>query len=91
MHPRRPQWQNASQQPRPSLSRWLPFPPTPERTLAAHASCQVGTHGSGLTYAFFMPNGTGLVELLAWHFHGQGCTWADQYFRQVLLQVPDRC
>ncbi len=46
--------------------------------------CQVGTHGSGLTYAFFMPNGTGLVEILAWNFYGKGCTWADQYFRQGL-------
>ncbi|KAL4438194.1 hypothetical protein ABPG77_010555 [Micractinium sp. CCAP 211/92] len=44
------------------------------------AFCQVGTHGSGLNYAFFMPNGTGLVEILAWNFHGKGCTWAGQYF-----------
>ncbi|KAL4451654.1 hypothetical protein ABPG75_007316 [Micractinium tetrahymenae] len=43
----------------------------------------VGTHGSGLAYSFFMPNGSGLVEVLSWSFHGQGCTWADQYFRLV--------
>lgn len=34
---------------------------------------QVNTHGSGNTYAFFMPNGTALIEILAWNFHGKGC------------------
>ena len=45
------------------------------------ACVQVNTHGSGNNFAFFMPNGTALVEILPWDFHGKGCTWADQYFR----------
>ncbi|EFN50995.1 expressed protein [Chlorella variabilis] len=40
----------------------------------------VNTHGSGNNFAFFMPNGSALVEVLPWNFHGKGCTWADQYF-----------
>ncbi|KAL4419311.1 hypothetical protein ABPG77_005999 [Micractinium sp. CCAP 211/92] len=47
----------------------------------------VNTHGSGLTYSFFMPGGTGVVEILAWNFHGEGCTWADQYFRFLCVCV----
>ncbi len=57
-----------------------PISPLPTRAQPPSPP-QVNTHGSGLTYSFFMPGGTGVVEILAWNFHGQGCTWADQYFR----------
>ncbi|PSC70577.1 hypothetical protein C2E20_6087 [Micractinium conductrix] len=40
----------------------------------------VNTHGSGNNYAFFAREGSALVEILPWNFHGKGCTWADQYF-----------
>lgn len=42
---------------------------------------QVGTHGSHNSYQFFMPPGTALVEILAWNFHGEHCTFADQYYK----------
>ncbi|KAI7844869.1 hypothetical protein COHA_001522 [Chlorella ohadii] len=41
----------------------------------------VGTHGSHNSYQFFMPPGTALVEILAWNFHGEHCTFADQYYK----------
>lgn len=45
-----------------------------------HVHALVNTHGSGNTYAFFMPNGSALVEIIPWSFQGNGCSWADQYF-----------
>lgn len=41
----------------------------------------VNTHGSGNVFSFFMPNGSALVEILPYNFHGKHCTWADQYYR----------
>ncbi|PRW61210.1 hypothetical protein C2E21_0582 [Chlorella sorokiniana] len=41
----------------------------------------VGSHGSQNSYQFFMKPGTALVEILPWNFHGEHCTFADQYYK----------
>ena len=46
---------------------------------ARAADVLVGTHGAGLTNAFFMRRGAALVEVRPYNFEG---AWPDGYFRR---------
>lgn len=45
----------------------------------------MNTHGSGNVYAFFLPDGAALVEVIPWNFD-TGCPlgFADYYYSQFM-------